>query len=160
MWELCYRFFSSVFSFCKKKGYCYWKTESVLQTAPNWPKIWKMAMASQFSDMTLSSNFFDVVLFLLSSSYWSKFHVNIITGSGIITIFFYKRLTRNTEIGNTPASEFCTVSGDWCKLWIPNLARMSLIKYYCILQNSRVAAFTVFEFLRENQLGGGKIAPT
>ena len=34
-------------------------------------------------------------------SYWSKFHVNIITGSGIMTIFFYKELTRNPKIGNT-----------------------------------------------------------
>ena len=34
-------------------------------------------------------------------SYWSKFHVNIITGSGIKTIFFYKGLTRNPEIGKT-----------------------------------------------------------
>ena len=39
---------------------------------------------------------------LVKFSYWSKFHVNIITGSGIMTIFFYKRLTRNPEIGNTP----------------------------------------------------------
>ena len=31
----------------------------------------------------------------------SKFHVNIITGSGIMTIFFYKGLTRNPDIGNT-----------------------------------------------------------
>ena len=35
-------------------------------------------------------------------SYWSKFHINIIAGSGILTIFFYKGLTRNPEIGNTP----------------------------------------------------------
>ena len=35
-------------------------------------------------------------------SYWSKFHINIMTGSGVMTIFVYKRLTRNTEIGNTP----------------------------------------------------------
>ena len=35
-------------------------------------------------------------------SYWSKFHVNIITGPGIMTIFFYKGLARNPEIGNTP----------------------------------------------------------
>ena len=35
-------------------------------------------------------------------SYWSKFHVHIITGSGIMTIFFYKGLTRNLEIRNTP----------------------------------------------------------
>ena len=38
---------------------------------------------------------------LVKFSYWSKFHVNIITGSGIMTIFFHKGLTRNPEIGNT-----------------------------------------------------------
>ena len=35
-------------------------------------------------------------------SYLSNFHVNIITGSGIMTILFYKGLTKNPEIGNTP----------------------------------------------------------
>ena len=101
---------------------------------------------------------------LVKYSYWSKFHVNIITGSGIITIFFYKGLTRNPEIGNTP-------------VWVlPNIWRlgqvmdtkfgMSPIKYYWMLQNFRVtaltAALTVFELLRENQLrrGAGKITPT
>ena len=38
---------------------------------------------------------------LVKFSYWNKFHVNIITGSGIMTILFYKGLTRNPEIGNT-----------------------------------------------------------
>ena len=51
-------------------------------------------------------------------------------------------------------SEFCPISGDWGELWIPNLAWMSLIECYWMLQNSRVTAFTVFELLRENQLGG------
>ena len=37
---------------------------------------------------------------LVRFSYWSKFHVNIVTGSGVMTIFFYKGLTRNQEIGN------------------------------------------------------------
>ena len=39
---------------------------------------------------------------LVKVSYWSTFHVNIISASGIMTIFFYKGLTRNPEIGNTP----------------------------------------------------------
>ena len=39
---------------------------------------------------------------LVKFSYWSKFHLNIVTGPEIITIFFYKGLTRNPEIGNTP----------------------------------------------------------
>ena len=34
--------------------------------------------------------------------YWSKFHVNIVTGSGAMAISFYKGLTRNPETGNTP----------------------------------------------------------
>ena len=85
--------------------------------------------------------------------YWSNFHVNIITGSGIMTIFFYKGLTRNPEIGNTA-------------VWVlPNIWRLgrvmdtkfgtkSVIECYWMQQNSRVPAFTVFELLRENQLGG------
>ena len=72
--------------------------ESGLRIAPNWPKIRKMTMTSQFSDMTSTSNFF---VSLVNFSYWSKFHVNIITGSGIMTIFFHKGLTRNPEIRNT-----------------------------------------------------------
>ena len=41
--------------------------QSGLRTAPNWPKIRKMSMTSQFSDMTSTLNFFEVVLSLLSS---------------------------------------------------------------------------------------------
>ena len=41
-------------------------------------------------------------VFLVKFSYWSKFHVNMITGSRVMTIFVYKELTRNPEIGNTP----------------------------------------------------------
>ena len=39
---------------------------------------------------------------LVKFSYWSKFHANIITGSGVMTISFYKGLIRNPEIGNIP----------------------------------------------------------
>ena len=76
--------------------------ESGLLTAPNWPKIRKMTMTSQFPDMMSSSEFFDVVLFLLS---------NLVTGSSFMSIsslvlelwqFFYEGLARNPKIGNTP----------------------------------------------------------
>ena len=109
--------------------------------------------------MTSPSVSLALFCFSCQISYWSKFHVNIITGSRIMTIFFYKGLTRNPEIGNT--HEFFPISGDWGELWIPNLARMSLIECYWMLQNSRVTVFTVFELLRESQLGGGgKITPS
>ena len=81
----------------------------------------------------------------------------MITGSGVMTISFYKELTRNPENGNTPVQ----ISGDWNEQGLPNLARTFLIKCYGILQNARITAFTVSELLRGNQLagGGGKFTP-
>ena len=46
--------------------------------------------------------FWRYFIFLVKFSNWSKFHVNIIAGSGVETVFFYNGLTRNTEIVNTP----------------------------------------------------------
>ena len=60
-------------------------------------------MTSQFANMTSFSNFFDVFFVALEKfSYWFQFHVNIITGSEVTTIYSCKGLTRNPEIGNTP----------------------------------------------------------
>ena len=82
------------------------RLESGFHIVPNWLYIYKIAMASQFSDMTSSSIIFDLILFFFSSLVTGqfplvKFHINIITGSGVITIFFYNGLTRNLGIGNT-----------------------------------------------------------
>ena len=87
---------------------------------------------------------------LVKFSHWFKFYVNIITGSGVMTISFYKGLTRNPEI---PPSGFWPISGDWDKLEIPSLARSSPIKCW-MLQSSRVTASIVSELLRSNQQGG------
>ena len=129
--------------------------ESGLWTAPNWPKVWKMTTMLQFSDMTSSLFFFwRCFVFVVNFSYWSKIHVNIITGSGIMTIFFYERFARNPDIGSTP-------------VWVlPNIWRLDRVmdtKYGTNVFNRmllnaakfRVIAFIVFELLRENQLGGG-----
>ena len=43
---------------------------------------------------------------VVNISYWSKFHVNNITCSRVMTIFCYKDLTRNPEIKNTPVWVF------------------------------------------------------
>ena len=60
-------------------------------------------MKSQFADMTslLFFFFFDIVVSFVTFSYWSKFHVNIMTGSGVTTILNYKGLARNSEIRNS-----------------------------------------------------------
>ena len=47
---------------------------------------------------------------LVKFSYWSKFHVNTMTGSGVMTIFVYKGLTRNVEIKNT---SIWVLSNNW-----------------------------------------------
>ena len=77
-------------------------TESGLQIAPNWPKIWKNDNDAIIFWHDINVSFFwRCFVSRVKVSYWSKFHVNIITGSGIMTIFLYKGLTRNPEIGNT-----------------------------------------------------------
>ena len=75
-----------------------YKYESGFRIASKWPKFGKMTMTSQFSDITSLSNCF---VPLVKFSYWSKFHVNITSNSGVMTIFFYEVLTRNLGIGNT-----------------------------------------------------------
>ena len=59
-------------------------------------------MTFQLSDMTSLSIFSRCFVLLVKFSYWSKFHVVIITSPGVMSISFYKGLTRNPEIGNTP----------------------------------------------------------
>ena len=46
---------------------------------------------------------------LVKFSYLSKFHVNIVTGSRIMTIFFYKWFPRNPEIRKTPVWVFPSI---------------------------------------------------
>ena len=97
-------------------------------------------------------NFFDVVLFLLSS---------LVTGPDLLStsllvlevwqFTFFIRDWSEIQKSEMPLSEFCTILGDWDELGIPNLARMSLIKCYLGLQNARVTTITVSELLRQNQ---------
>ena len=68
----------------------------------------KMAInRKKYSDATIywhhaiTKFFWRRFIFLVKFSYWSNFYLNIITGSGAMTILFYKRLTRNPKIGNT-----------------------------------------------------------
>ena len=89
---------------------------------------------------------------LVKFSYWSKFHVNIITGSGAMTIFIYKGLTRNLEIINT--LQFYPISGGREKVGIPNLARMSLMK---MLNAGKWQGYSIYRFwILEGKPTGGK----
>ena len=97
--------------------------------------------------------FFDVVFLFLSSLGTGP---NFIPMSSLVLElwqFLFIRDWPEIRKSEIPPSEFCPISGDWGELWIPNLAQMSLIKCYWMLQNARVTAFTISELLRENQLG-------
>ena len=104
-------------------------------------------MTSQFSNMTSTSIFFDVVLFLLSSLVTGPSFMSI--SSLVLELWQFSFIRDWPEIRKSeiPPSEFCPISEDWYNLGIPNLARMSLIECYWMLEISRL--------LRENQLGGG-----
>ena len=95
------------FSFCKIKG-CYFNfcRSCVWNPALDCCKLvisWKTD-----NDVTISRHdivimfFWRCLVFLVRFSYRSKFHVNIITGPGIMPIFFYNELSRNLEVGTTP----------------------------------------------------------
>ena len=110
VWELCLRVFSSVSSFCKTKGYYYWKHNFCWLCVPKpvsgllqiGQKSEKCQWRIDFPTDVIVKFFWRCFISFVKFSYWSKFHVNIITGSGIMTIFFYKGLTRNPEIRKSP----------------------------------------------------------
>ena len=54
--------------------------------------IGKKTMKSQLNDMTSSSIFLTLPCCSCSFSYWSKFHVNIMIVSGVMTNFVNKRI--------------------------------------------------------------------
>ena len=95
------------------------RSRSGFRIVPDWSKIGKMTMMSQFADMTSSSFFFfffwRFFVSLVKCSYWSKFHVNITASSEI----------QKSEI---PASELCPISGDWD--WLLNAAKCQSYNFY------------------------------
>ena len=71
--------------------------------------IGKMARRHNLTTWLHLQTFWRCFVSLVKFSYMSKFHVNIITGSRVMTIFFYKGMTRNPEIGNTPVWAFLNI---------------------------------------------------
>ena len=63
---------------------------------------WKDENKISWHDVIVNS-FWRLLVSPNKSRYWFKFHVYIITGSGVIPIIFYEGLTINSEIKNTPA---------------------------------------------------------
>ena len=104
------------------------------------------------SSLIFSKFFFSLVNF----GHWSKFHVNIMTGSGFMTISFYKGLTRYLEIRNTSVWVLHNI---WRlgRVRSSNLAQKALTKCYWMLRNTRVTAFTGFWVIKGKLTEGIKL---
>ena len=145
--ELCLRFFSSVFSFCKDVSFIdhapgVWLLDD-WKLAINWKKRqWRHNCLTH-----VIVSFFDIAVFLL----WS-----LVTGISFMSIsqllwqFLFIKDWPEIWKSKISPSEFYPISGDWSELGIPNLAWMSLIKCYWMPQNAKVI-YTISELLRENQ---------
>ena len=151
VWELCQRLFSSVFSFCKIKAITINENIGFIDYAsgirlPNSPKMVINRKndngVTVFRHDVIVNFFWSCAFSLVKFSYWSKFYVNIITGSWVMPISFIRDWP---EILKLEISKSDFLSGDWDKLGIPNLTRISVIKCYRMLQNARVTAFTASE---------------
>ena len=95
-------------------------------------------MMSKFVDMTSSF------------SYFSKFHANIITGSEVLIIFFYKGLTRNPENANTPVWVFSDI---WRLGQVRDIKFGTNVSNKMLLNAAKCQGYRVFELLMENQQG-------
>ena len=80
---------------------------------------------------------------LVKFSYWSKFHVNIITDSGVMRISFYKELTRKPEIGNTPV---WVLSNIWRLGWVRNTKFGTNFSKKMILNAAKCKGYSFYYF--------------
>ena len=109
-------------------------------------------MTSIFDEMTLSSKFFWLYcVFIVMFSYWSKFHVSIMIGSGFITTFVHKELTWNLEMRNT---HVCVLPNIWRLRIIITVSNKMLLN----ATDCQGCSFYHFWVIKGN-LTGDKITP-
>ena len=92
---------------------------------------------------------------LINFSYWLNFHVNIITGFGVMTIFFFNGLTIYPEIG---INTIWVLPNNWRLGQIKNtkFGINFLMKCYWMLQNVRGYNFYRFWVTKVKPTGRAK----
>ena len=148
VWKLCYRFFSSVF---KKKGYYLWKCNFTHYALGIRLRDCSSLAINQKNDndMTSLSNFFEVVLFLLSTLVTGPSFMSILSLVLKLWQFSFIKVWPEIRKSEIPSSEFCPISWDWGELGIRMRAQMALMKYYWMLQSAKVTAFAVRKLIRK-----------
>ena len=105
-------------SFSKTKACCYWRFKFykpyVWKPANKWFQIGykskKREHGISFPTCRHRHIFCCNIVFLAKFNYWFKSHESIMTSSRVMTIFVYKRLTRNPEIKYNSAWVFSNTS--------------------------------------------------
>ena len=96
----------------------------------------------------------------LKFSCWSKFHGNIITGSGVMTNYFSQGVTRNLKIGNTPVWVLPNI---WRLGWVKDTKSCTDVSKEMLLnaENRQGYNFYLFWVIKGKPTGGGegKITP-
>ena len=102
--------------------------------------------------------FWRCIVSLVKFSYWSKFHVNIFTGSGVMTISFYEASTRNSEIGNTPVWVLPNI---WRLVQIRNIKFCMILSNKMLLNAAKPQGYGFYRFwvIKGNPTWGSKINP-
>ena len=100
-WELYLKFFSSVFRFCKIKGYYSWKCKFYRPCIRN-PAYELLQIGDKLEKNNVVTICWCGVIVNFFWRYWPTFHLNIINSSGVMKIFLDEGLIRNPDIGNIP----------------------------------------------------------
>ena len=112
VWELCYRFFSSVFSFCKSKRYCKWKCKFCRLCARN-PVSGLLQIDHKSEKWQWRYNWLvtDPSFMSISSLVLESWQFSLIRN--------WPEIRKNWK--KSP-SEVCPISGEWNESAIPNMA--------------------------------------
>ena len=86
-------------------------------------------------------------------------YVNIITGSGVMTICFYRGLTRNPEIGNNPVWVLFNI---WRMGWVRNTKFGTNVSNEILLNPEKYWDYIFYPFWvnKGKPTGGNKIIPS
>ena len=113
-------------------------------------------MTPQIAGITSSSKFFDIAVVLLSG---------LVTGPSFILISLLvwsydnvrlQEICQKGENRRKSPSNFGPIPGDWGKLGMTNLARMSLMNSYWMLQKSQGYNLYRFWVIKGKPIGGLK----
>ena len=127
------------------------------------PDCSKLAVNQKNQNVTISQHniiisfFQDCFISLVKFSYWSKFHVNIITGSGVRTILFCKGLTRNLELKNILA---CVFPNIWRLGQVRDTKFGTNVSNKILLNAAQCQGYSFYHFwVIKEKPTGGKIFP-